>query len=323
MTSPAIENSGYEGMDMLKEILTGLTVPSFPPIRNDSSEHMDGVDSCRSSFQMIDMPILDMMGSNLYPFLIACNGHLKRAAIRIVQTCSWRCIYLLPILQSINHEETVPSTEQMEFMKSHGFKPLSQDLIYQIRRELNSGRLFHQGYDVDGDPVIYFRINPVTSIQQINIDVIEYSALHIIEHVLNIASSSRPSAVGGDGSPPSWSRLTLIIILEQTDKADTKPSYWDSSTFYPLRYHNLLQKLVPLFSQHYPERLKHVLVVQASSELGWWSTLLGNFGAFAYFPSSRTRSKIHFIKNLSDLGRYVSLDALLPELKFNFIESTS
>lgn len=315
MTSIAsTENSCYEGIEMLKEILHGVTVPAFS---NDSIvEQTVDVDRCQPSLQMVDMPVLEMMGSHLYPFLMACNGDLRRAAIRIVQTCSWRCSFLLPMLKSID-EATVQSEDQIEFMKAHGFKKFPQDLIQDIQRELKLGRLFHEGYDQDGDPIIYFIMNPSNSIH-LNMDAIENTALHIVECSLQKASSMRPVSDG------SWIRCTVIIILEQGSKAEPKASYWESTAFFPLRYLTLLQRLVPLFSRHYPERLKHVLIIQAPSESvvtptgnskSWWGNLLGNIGAFAYVPSARTRNKIHIITDFSDISRYVSLNALLPELK--------
>ena len=301
---------------MLKEILQGVTVPAFP--KNDSLDQtLD--DEGQPSFQMVDMPVLEMMGPYLYPFLMACHGDLRRAAIRLVQTCSWRCSFLLPMLQIID-EATLQSTDQMEFMKAHGFKQPSDVLLQEIRQELKLGRLFHQGYDEDGDPIIYFTMNPSNSMH-LNMDAIEIAALHILEHSLQNTSSLRPAT---DVSPPLWPRCTVIIILQQEVKSDTKASsYWDSTAFYPLRYLALLQRLVPLFSRHYPERLKQVLIVQAPSDAttstghskSWWGNLLGNIGAFAYVPSARTRNKIHIITNVSDLSRYVSLNALLPEFK--------
>ena len=104
-------------------------------------------------------------------------------------------------------------------------------MIKEIRQELKLGRLFHQG-DENGDPIIYFTMNASNSIH-LNMDAIEIAALHILEHSLQNASSLRPVP---DGSPPSWSRCTVIIILQQEVKSDTKvSSYWDSTAFYPLR----------------------------------------------------------------------------------------
>ena len=296
-----------EGVDLLREILQGITVPAFA-----DDNHLDN-NTHEATLLLVDMSVLEMMGSELYPFLIACNGDLRKAAIRIVQTCAWRCSRLRPMLQTVDGTN-IQSKEKIDFMKAHGFEELSHELIEEIRKELKARRLFHQGYDESGDPIIYFTMNPLNSIN-FNLNAMEYAALLIVERALQNASLSRP--VSDASTSPSWSRCTLIIVMEQELKAETTKGsyYWDATALYPLKYLALIQRLVPLFSHHYPERLKNVLIVPTSASKSWWGNVIGNVGAFAYVPSARTRQKIHIITNVSDLSQYISLNALIPELK--------
>jgi hypothetical protein len=301
--------SWTEGVELLREILDGLCVPAF------------AIDRTQSFVKLIDVSILDMMGSNLSPFLTACHGNIRRAAIRIVKTCSWRCMTLLPMIQSVD-ESAMQAPKNIEYMKEHGLKILPDALIIQeIKRELDAGRLFHEGYDSQGDPLIYFIIDPLNSMG-LNLDAVENAALYVVERALQNAPL-KPT------NDTSWSRCTLLIIMEPQPKSG-KTSYWESVTVYPLRYLSLLQRLVPLFSLHYPERLKNVLIVtpaslsSKASSVGptwiqsWWGSIWSNVGAFTYVPSSTTRNKIHIISNLSDLNQYVSWNSLKQLKCFEF-----
>ncbi len=68
----------------------------------------------------------------------------------------------------------------------------------------------------------------------------------------------------------------------------------------------LVQKLIKILRDNYPERLSKALIIPN----GGWEKFLGIHGLRRYIPSDRTRNKIIILDGLKDILQYASKDQL-------------
>ena len=147
-------------------------------------------------------------------------------------------------------------------------------------------QVFHQGYDLCHNPILYF-LNKMPGSWDKHIPSIVEEVITRVDETLQKHSSE--------------TKLTVIVVLGMPLISNCNPKEYSVHTNY-----KLVTELTQVMSMHYPERLAQCLVVPD----GWWDTVLGTSGLFAYVPNEATRNKVVMINSLEDLKEYVDVKEL-------------
>ncbi len=287
-----IEDDYREDIDSLKDILSCITVPvrdtGVNPSDLQSIAMSTSTHAAYSNVKFQHRLVLSFYDDHdMKRHLIGAKNNLKEAAIRMTRSAAWRGI-------------TFPIDTR----------------ICQI--ELLSGQFFHQGVDLQGNPVLYFR-NMCCGLWRKDINASTLAVLHRLERAFTIARKSNPEfqctlvilmgkpkvsdseAMGNDSTPGA------SVSIDQDEKYEKASSTVDGNTEKrgpspPYHVHTnftYAQHLINTMSQNYPERLGKVLVVPN----GGWEKFIGVHGLRRYLKkSSRTISS----KYITDMG-YVFL----------------
>ncbi|GAX28549.1 hypothetical protein FisN_12Hh083 [Fistulifera solaris] len=139
----------------ISEVIECLRNVTIPVRKNDCLYPDDSSDG------FLQKPILQILSrDDIRRYLIGSDGSVKFAAVRIVQSTSWR--YL-----------TFPINTKA------------------CRVELQSGQFFHQGKDLEGNPVFYFR-NICLGPWRKNEDATIAAVLHRLDASLNSFAKTNP-----------------------------------------------------------------------------------------------------------------------------------
>ena len=171
---------------------------------------------------------------------------------------------------------------------------LSRSDLIQQKKKRNGGhssshhvpQVFHQGYDLCHNPILYF-LNKMPGSWDKHIPSIVEEVITCVDETLHKHSSE--------------TKLTVIVVLGMPLISNCNPKEYSVHTNY-----KLVTELTQIMSTHYPERLAQCLVVPD----GWWDTVLGTSGLFAYVPNEATRNKVVMIKCLEDLKEFVDVKKL-------------
>lgn len=257
--------------------------------------------------------------SDVKRFLLASEGDVYTAAIRLAESITWRS-FTFPID------------------------------IKSCRIELQSGQFFQQGKDRDGNPVFYFR-NMCLGPWRKDEDAVISAVLHRLETSLNgfypsvkctvivlmrrpysdkkcktvSVVSDRLTEEGETGTSESLDREPRDDeedddndgVIESENQTPTvqnitaNPRLPEDERYYLHTNASLIRKLVEILLHHYPERLSRLLIVPSIGNLAYFRSVVGGRLALASVVGSvRTRNKVRFLKHFNDLKVYVKQDEL-------------
>jgi len=287
----SMEDSNAE-VETLKEILSLITVPVRASNNLSKEEDKETITNGQ---------ILHFFNDNeLLKHFIAANEDLKEAAIRITKSAAFRGL-------------TFPIDTR------------------SCQVELRSGQFFQHGYDVNGNPVFYFR-NMCVGLWRKNIDASIAATLYTLDEAVRKLAKKNPMfkctvvvLMGKVNEPKSNSEHDALATDEGTsekfDESDEIKSSTDpkKNALYVHTNFQFVQRLIGIVSQNYPERLGQAIVVPT----GGWEKLIGTHGLRRYVQSSKTRSKITVVDNVNDLKNYISIEQLIDiaggESKSSFV----
>lgn len=276
-----------ENVEYLKEILSLITVPVRS--RNISPNHGEG--NPISKAELTDGYVLRFLSDDdILRHFIAAEEDLKAAAIRMTKSAAFRGL-------------TFPIDTR----------------TCQI--ELRKGQFFHQGYDLSGNPVFYFR-NMCAGFWRKGIDASISAILYTLENTIDAITQSIPNfkctlvVLMGKTAEPQSDLTQCNACHESTsdvteDDNETKHSMpIESKQSNEQHVHTnfkFVQRLIEIVTLNYPERLGQALVVPN----GGWEKLLGAHGLRRYIQSSKTRAKVKILNDMKSLQNYISPDELI------------
>jgi len=301
-----IDDDYKEDIESLKDILSCITVPTRETGDHQSIAGMSTA-SGTSRLELQDAQVLDFFDDHdIQRHLIAADQNLKAAAIRLTRCGAWRGL-------------TLPIDTRM------------------CKIELQSGQFFQQGNDLNGNPVFYF-LNMCRGLWRKDVDASTFAVLHRLENAFAAAAKlnrdfkctivvlmGEPFKVGNDtsivassaeseshtdadrkstavGDSDETSTITgLSTVQENEASKQSLQEYYVHTNF------KFVQRLIGILSQNYPERLEMALVVPN----GGWEKFVGMHGLRRYLPSSKTRSKVQVLENMSRLKQFIASEQLV------------
>lgn len=338
------EHMIQSAINTIIDILSDLKVPVHKT--RLTSEELACSEPIPASFEWVQLPhgvhredftsvnvLYRSTRSDVKRFLLAAEGDVHTAAVRIAETVTW---------------------------KSFTF-PID---VRSCRIELQNGQFFQQGNDIDGNPVFYFR-NMCLGPWRGDEDAVIAAVLHRLENSLQnffpsvkctlIVLMRRPyidkthkNAIGDTSTLSRSDRVTTEREFEISgngslggdttaggDNGEDKPADQNKSdnsvvaSMDPLQYTGnprlpedesyflhtsspMIRKLVDILLRHYPERLSRALIVPSMGNIAYFRTVVGGRLALASVASSsRTRNKVRFLKSFAELTLYVTKDQLV------------
>ena len=183
--------------------------------------------------------------------------------------------------------------------------------------ELQSGQFFQQGVDFNGNPVFYFR-NMCAGMWRADVDASVLAVVHRAEAAVKKCSKSNP-----------YFQCTLVVLMGPSTASSIEYNEGESSSvasnsqatetissmnakkneFYVHTNFKMVQRLIGIVCQNYPERLGKALVV-LNGGFGW-EKMLGTHALRRYVQSSKTRCKIEVLDDLNGLQKYISQEELV------------
>jgi hypothetical protein len=279
----------------ISEVIDCFRNVTIPVRRDDCLYPEDSPDG------FLQKPILQMLTrDDIRRYLIGSDGSIKLAAVHIVQSTCWRNL-------------TFPINAKA------------------CRVELQSGQFFHQGKDMEGNPVFYFR-NICLGPWRKNEDATIAAVLHRLEASLNFFARNNPRVqctvviVAGirrkrhsDGNDVAGEDLDTkdddasTVNGVNNDLADYNPRvHHNAEKWYTHSNRRVLLRLIDIVMKHYPERLSKALVVVGHDRKAMIKTVLsGTLAASVAIKSPRTRDKIHFLRKFRDLQEFIDKDNLV------------
>jgi len=260
---------------------------------------------------LMSMPILLLVTrAEIERHFVASNCHMKKAAIRVVETAAWR-------------GQTFPIDLRL------------------CRIELQSGQFFQQGIDMGGRPVFYFR-NMGLGPWRKDTDASVAAVLHRLDGALRdfsnltddvtctlIVIMGKPykglfkrkgganASVDGDdkGEDELGESMNSMSVIESHEqRADgniiANPRVNPNETWQIQTNRKLIRQLINLISAHYPERLHQALVVIKPSHTITLRKLWGYHTLSSIVEAPVTRSKVKLLAKFSELQKYVSRQEL-------------
>lgn len=266
--------------------------------------------------ELLSMSLLLLVSRNdIQRHYIASGCHLKKAAIRIVETAAWR-------------GQTFPIDKRM------------------CRIELQSGQFFQQGTDLCGRPVFYFRNTGLGPWRKDN-DASVAAVLDRLEGALwecsqyddsstctlvvimgkpyreyfkkGALSDEAPSGGDAEEEPDEMDASNSVMSASFKECNENSPDgrrmanprvnpdeVWQLHTS-----KKLLRQMITLISAHYPERLHQVLVVLKPSQTVSLRKFMGSWRLSNLVESPVTRSKVKFLNTFQELQGYISKQELV------------
>eukprot|EP00538_Stauroneis_constricta_P000191 CAMPEP_0119560458 /NCGR_PEP_ID=MMETSP1352-20130426/14914_1 /TAXON_ID=265584 /ORGANISM="Stauroneis constricta, Strain CCMP1120" /LENGTH=1045 /DNA_ID=CAMNT_0007608439 /DNA_START=70 /DNA_END=3207 /DNA_ORIENTATION=- len=263
-------------------------------------------------------------------YFAASKFNLKLATMRLVQTAVWR-------------KDTFPVDPR------------------RCRVELQNGQFFHQGRDVHGNLVFYFR-NMCLGPWRGDVEAILLSVLLRLDKAINdvlaeepnikctlvafmglpyrtkkakkkkqkkkkaqkggddttsddakVADESTDAGKGGDDVSAAATDDGSPILEEGSDNIYlNNPRIDAAETWHVHTNKDVLFRLFDVLERHYPERLAKVFVVPGRGRNDYYDVNFGGRSKLAAFFTSRTMTKVHFLKrDLSKLSAAIPRKSLL------------
>jgi hypothetical protein len=260
---------------------------------------------------MATIPVLSYFDRNdIKRFLRATEGDVKRAALRIVETASWR-------------GQTFPVDQR------------------PCRIELQSGQFFQQGSDLRGNPVFYLR-NLCLGPWREDVDASIAAMIYRLDKSLSEVSVEIPDSritlvilMGRPVEPGDFDDNSEEYIdgeyeeseeedsvderedgEEETEETETldddvplsevNPRVSPSETWQVHTNKDLLRRFFELFSTHYPGRLGEILVVAGKGRNNYYSTNIRRKSVMKKLTRSKViRRKVIFIDTFAELTMHV------------------
>lgn len=254
---------------------------------------------------MTTIPVLSYFDRpDIKRFLRATEWNVKSAALRMVETASWRGTFF----------------------------PIDKR---RCKIELRNGQFFQQGSDLRGNPVFYFR-NLCRGPWREDIDATVAAMIYRLDNSLSEASvenrdtkmtliilMGRPVEPGefddgssgedDDGGVDEDSPDEAADDAEETDTlredapiSGGNPRVSPSETWHIHTNKQLLRRFFEILSSHYPGRLGAVLVVTGKGRNYYYSTNIRRKAVMRkLIPSKVIRRKIIFIDTFAEMTMYV------------------
>lgn len=274
------------------------------------------VEGTLSPKELLNLSLLLLVSrKDIQRHYIASGCHLKKAAIRIVETAAWR-------------GQTFPIDKRM------------------CRIELQSGQFFQQGTDLCGRPVFYFRnmgLGPWRKDNDASVAAVldrlegalwEFSQYNDSSTCTLVVIMGKPyreyfkkgvpsdtASSGGDAEdePDEMDTSNSVMSVSFKECNENSPDgrrmanprvnpdeVWQLHTS-----KKLLRQMVTLISAHYPERLHQVLVVLKPAQTISLRKFMGSWRLSNLVDSPVTRSKVKFLNTFHELQGYVSKQELI------------
>jgi Protein ENHANCED DISEASE RESISTANCE 2, C-terminal len=261
------------------------------------------------------IPVLQMFDRyDIKRFVRECEFDIKDAAVRLVETAAWR-------------GRTFPLDKR------------------RFRIELQNAQFFHQGFDLEKNPIFYFR-NMCRGPWRGDIDAVISAVLYRFENTLAKLAAENPyikatliilmgapkkcltsngkmeeeSVMGEDGANDDGEDATTVISAAQIQSQNNDDTgelrtnnprvsideHWKCHT-----NKELVGKLFRLLRTHYPARLSKVLIVKGRGKNMYYGTHVeARLKLNKVLDVPDVREKIHFVGKTSDLTNYVAIEEL-------------
>lgn len=322
---PSARDPFQSGVDALRDILRGVTVPirRINVSSDDSAIVENGGSGHEREDELINVPVLSRASTDdLRRYFRATGCDLKESAVRIVESAAWR-----------------GSTFPIDTKK--------------CRVELQSGQFFQQGYDVDGDPVFYFQ-NMLMGPWRGNVNASVSALLHRLETSLiqlskenpdvkctvialvgkpfkriskkkkeqaseeeakqdeSASSAERKEADDADGEQSTAASVAAHTVDQNSwnpFRVGVNPRVYPAEDFQVHSDNLMFERLAEVLSAHYPERLKRLILVPGQSRsVSYMNTA---FTMRKFITSSNTRAKVVHLNRASELAKFVEDNELL------------
>jgi hypothetical protein len=239
-------------------------------------------------------------------FLLATEGSIKKACLRLVETATWR-------------GQTFPIDKR------------------QCRIELQSGQFFQQGLDKESNLVFYFR-NICLGPWREDLDASLAAVISRLDESLQgnpFAEVTLIVLMGRPVDPEDSNEISEEYSNKESEEGDFLEEESDSigdeclsnrsssetinnpriSGIETWQLHTskmLIQRLTKLLFTHYPGRLKRVLVVAGKGKNYYYSNGLKRRSVVKKMLRSRKIiGKVNFVESFQELTRYVERDQLI------------
>jgi hypothetical protein len=292
-----------------KKLMNEIYKSSALPFDDESHKNNENPDQN----DIIVVPILSRVTrGDILRFFLASGCSHKRTVIRLVESTTWIGL-------------TFPIDTRL------------------CRIELQHGQLFQQGFDKIGYPVLYFRnmlrgywrkdvnssIGAVLHRLHQSIQALQ-NANHEVRFTLVVMMGKphrpkvrkRDSAEVADastkGPEDEAGELQSTVCADELSVVDRLPmsQHHNPRVDYQEHYHvhsnkDLVQSLIKIVLDHYPERLYKAYVVVGHGNTAYTRTAVGgSLLVSTYVQPPRTRDKVKFLIRYSDLRKYIDIEQL-------------
>ncbi|KAG7337998.1 DUF1336 domain containing protein [Nitzschia inconspicua] len=306
-----------QAVDSVLEILEKVEVPARVKSEDVDTTYPENMTEETGSVVIKMVPVVKMFGRyDIERFVRECDFEIKDAAVRLVQTAAWR-------------GRTFPLDKR------------------RMRIELQNGQFFHQGFDLNKDPVFYFR-NMCKGPWRGDPDAVVSAVLYRFEQTLSNLATSHPfckatliilmgvpkksmaseigqsedeSTLGDDETNKEGADVSTVVPSNHKNSQDTAATTSVTETDNPRiskdehwKCHTnseAVEKLYHVLSTYYPARLSKVLIVKGRGKNTYYGTNLeGRIKLKKAVDSQHIRDKIKFVNKTSELTNYVAMEEL-------------
>ena len=310
-----VERAEMDRMDIaireVLELLDGVQVP----VRRMSRSGYDVSNFATHSPSNLKavVPVLSVFNQHhdIGRFILSCNFDLKEASLRLVETTAWR-------------GKTYPIDTR------------------KCRIELQNGQFFQQGIDRHNNPVFYFRnmcLGPWRNKPDCVISSVLYRLDSSLSHFCQTNPNTKCTVVilmgrpcakietpSNGASPGSEEEMHSTSDDDEKELMCSSKTPFDNDvsadTCNPRvdmeeRWHRhtdreLVSTICSLLAAHYPERLSKALVVRGNGSNSYFTTRLqGRTAMKQMIGSLSIRKKVTFVKNASELTRWIDIDEIV------------
>jgi hypothetical protein len=253
---------------------------------------------------MTMVPVLKVFDRyDIERFVLECDFEIGYTAVRLVQTAAWR-------------GRTFPLDKR------------------SFRIELQDGQFFQQGFDLDRNPIYYFRNmcrGPWRGGEDVLISSILYrfdrsmaefckvnphtkATLIVLMGLPKDGTSKDPKNDGEDETSKDEGTNVEGSIIPQIETSSSDIGNPRISVDEPWKCHSnkeMMDKLFDILRQHYPGRFSKAFVVKGRGKNTYYSTNLeGKMKLKSIIDSQNIRDRIKFVNKTSELTKYVAIEQL-------------
>ncbi|KAG7371778.1 DUF1336 domain containing protein [Nitzschia inconspicua] len=309
-----------QAVDSVLEILEKVEVPARVKSEDVDTTYPENMTEETGSVAIKMVPVVKIFDRyDIERFVREYSFEIKDAAVRLVQTAAWR-------------GRTFPLDKR------------------RMRIELQNGQFFHQGFDLNKNPVFYFR-NMCKGPWRGDPDAVVSAVLSRFEQTLSNLATSNPfckatliilmgapktpkksmaseigqsedeSILGDDETNKEGADVSTVVTSNHKNSQDTAATMSVTETDNPRiskdehwKCHTnleVVEKLYHVLSTYYPARLSKVLIMKGRGKNTYYGTNLEGWMKLNKAVNfQQIRDKIKFVNKTSELTNYVAMEEL-------------